>query len=262
MSEPRAQPGSSAAVANAQPAIVSVRGLDKALGGRPVLRSIDAEVRRGETIAIVGPSGGGKSTFLRCLNGLTSFDAGSVEIAGLRLQPRTPPDAPILRDLRSRVGMVFQGFHLFPHLTALQNVSLAPVHVKREPPATAAERARTLLARVGLADRANARPAALSGGQQQRVAIARALAMDPDVLLLDEPTSALDPQMRGEVLAVVRDLAREGDTMLIVTHEMGFAQAVASRVWVFDEGRLVEDGPPSQVCVNPRSERARAFFMP
>jgi ABC-type polar amino acid transport system ATPase subunit len=260
MSEPKEQRG--LATGEAQKTVVCVQGLDKALGGRPVLRGIDAEVRRGETIAIVGPSGGGKSTFLRCLNGLTSFDAGSVEIAGLRLLPRTPPDAPILRDLRSRVGMVFQGFHLFPHLTALQNVSLAPVHVKREPPERAAERGRALLARVGLADRANARPAALSGGQQQRVAIARALAMDPDVLLLDEPTSALDPQMRGEVLAVVRDLAREGDTMLIVTHEMGFAQAVASRVWVFDEGRLVEDGPPSQVCVNPRSERARAFFMP
>jgi ABC-type polar amino acid transport system ATPase subunit len=136
------------------------------------------------------------------------------------------------------------------------------VHVKRETPDRAAERARALLARVGLADRANARPAALSGGQQQRVAIARALAMDPDVLLLDEPTSALDPQMRGEVLSVLRDLAREGDTMLVVTHEMAFAQAVASRLWVFDEGRLVEDGPPAQVCANPRSERARAFFQP
>jgi len=239
--------------------IVRVQGLEKAHGARQVLRGIDAQVARCETIAVVGPSGAGKSTFLRCLNGLVSFDAGSVEIAGLSLMPRTPPDAPALRPLRARVGMVFQSFHLFPHLTALQNVSLAPLHVKHEPREAAEERARALLRRVGLGDRCAARPLQLSGGQQQRVAIARALAMEPEVLLLDEPTSALDPEMRGEVLSVLRDLAGT-TTMLVVTHEMWFAQNVASRIWVFDEGRLIEDGPPSEVTENPRTDRARAFF--
>ncbi len=157
--------------------------------------------------------------------------------------------------------MVFQGFHLFPHLSVLDNVCLGPLHVRKESREVVEERALALLDRVGLKDRARARPPALSGGQQQRVAIARALAMKPEVLLLDEPTSALDPQMRGEVLSVLRDLAKDGaTTMLIVTHEMGFARAVASRVWVFDGGKLVEDGPPGEVCENPKSERARMFF--
>src|SRR3954471_7591643 len=239
--------------------IVRVEGLQKAFGQRQVLRGIDAQVDRGETIALVGPSGGGKTTFLRCLNGLESFDAGQVEIAGLPLAPHTPPDAPALRALRARVGMVFQGLNLFPHLTALQNVALAAVHVRREAREVVDRRARALLQRVGLGDRAAARPRQLSGGQQQRIAIARALAMEPEVLLLDEPTSARDPEMRGEVLAVLRDLAGTC-TMLVVTHEMSFACNVATRIWVFDEGRLVEDGPPSQVTANPRSERARAFF--
>ena len=236
--------------------ILSVRGLFKSHGARQVLRGIDASVEKGETIALVGPSGGGKSTFLRCLNGLNSFDAGEVQVAGLQLQPHTPPDARSLLPLRARVGMVFQGFHLFPHLDVLENICLAPRQVRHE---DARDRALELLKRVGLADRAHARPAQLSGGQQQRVAIARALAMQPELLLLDEPTSALDPEMRGEVLAVLRDLAG-ACTMLVVTHEMGFARGVASRIWVFDEGKLVEDGPPSVVCENPRSERARAFF--
>ncbi len=239
--------------------IVRVRGLQKSFGTRQVLRGIDAEVARGETIALVGPSGGGKSTFLRCLNGLTSFDAGTVEVAGLTLAPRTPPDAAVLRPLRARVGLVFQGFHLFPHLTALQNVCVAPVHVKREPRDAVEKKARALLQRVGLGDRGRARPAQLSGGQQQRVAIARALAMDPELLMLDEPTSALDPEMRGEVLAVLRDLSGTC-TMLVVTHEMSFARNVASRIWVFDDGKLVEDGTPSQVTEHPRTDRARAFF--
>jgi polar amino acid transport system ATP-binding protein len=239
--------------------IIHVEGLRKAHGAREVLRGIDASVERGQTIALVGPSGGGKSTFLRCLNGLCSFDAGTVRIAELSLQPRTPPDAPELLPLRARVGMVFQGFHLFPHLSVLENVCLAPSHVRSEPRAAVEERALQLLARVGLADRSDSRPAQLSGGQQQRVAIARALAMQPEVLLLDEPTSALDPQMRGEVLSVLRDLAGSC-TMLVVTHEMAFARGVASRIWVFDEGKLVEDGTPEEVCENPRSERARAFF--
>ena len=239
--------------------IVRVQGLQKVHGARQVLRGIDAQVARCETIAIVGPSGAGKSTFLRCLNGLVSFDAGAVEIAGMWLTPRTPPDSPALRPLRARVGMVFQSFHLFPHLTALENVLLAPVHVKRETREAAEERGRALLGRVGLGDRCAARPMQLSGGQQQRVAIARALAMEPEVLLLDEPTSALDPEMRGEVLSVLRDLAGT-TTMLVVTHEMWFARNAASRIWVFDEGRLIEDGPPSQVTENPRTDRARAFF--
>jgi polar amino acid transport system ATP-binding protein len=239
--------------------ILRVQGLTKAHGARQVLRGIDAQVARGETIALVGPSGAGKSTFLRCLNGLTSFDAGSVEIAGLKVAPCTPPDAPALRALRARVGMVFQGFHLFPHLTAMQNLTLAPSHVRHEPRERAGQRAQALLQRVGLADRGGARPAQLSGGQQQRVAIARALAMEPEVLLLDEPTSALDPEMRGEVLGVLRDLAGTC-TMVVVTHEMSFARNVATRIWVFDDGCLVEDGPPSQVTQHPRSDRARAFF--
>jgi polar amino acid transport system ATP-binding protein len=239
--------------------IVQVRGLTKSFGARQVLRGIDADVARGETIALVGPSGGGKSTFLRCLNGLISFDAGNVEVAGLKLAPRTRPDSPALRPLRARVGMVFQGFHLFPHLTALQNVELAPLHVKGEPRAVAEQRAKALLQRVGLGDRGGARPVQLSGGQQQRVAIARALAMEPEVLLLDEPTSALDPEMRGEVLSVLRDLSGTC-TMLVVTHEMSFARNVASRIWVFDDGKLVEDGTPNQVTEHPRSDRARAYF--
>jgi ABC-type polar amino acid transport system ATPase subunit len=239
--------------------ILRVQGLTKAHGARPVLRGIDAQVARGETIALVGPSGGGKSTFLRCLNGLTSFDAGMVEIAGLTLSPGTLPHAPALRPLRARVGMVFQGFHLFPHLTAAQNIALAPIHVLRQPRDAVDQRAQALLHRVGLGDRGGAKPAQLSGGQQQRVAIARALAMEPEVLLLDEPTSALDPEMRAEVLGVLRDLAGTC-TMLVVTHEMSFARNVATRIWVFDDGKLVEDGPPSEVTENPRTARARAFF--
>jgi ABC-type polar amino acid transport system ATPase subunit len=239
--------------------IVEVRNLHKAHGERRVLRGIDASVDRGETIALVGPSGGGKSTFLRCLNGLNSFDEGAVRIAGLTLEPGTPPDSATLIPLRAKVGMVFQGFHLFPHLNVLDNVCLAPLQVRKEARVEAEERALQLLGKVGLADRADARPAQLSGGQQQRVAIARALAMQPEVLLLDEPTSALDPEMRGEVLAVLRDLAGTC-TMLVVTHEMAFARGVATRIWVFDEGKLVEDGTPEQVSENPRSARARAFF--
>ena len=240
--------------------IVRVRGLTKTLGARPVLRAIDAEVVEGETIALIGASGAGKSMFLRCLNGLVPFDSGEVHVAGIALRPRTASDDRSLVPLRTRVGMVFQGFHLFPHLTALENVALAPMHVRRDAAAEARARARELLAQVGLGDRAGARPAQLSGGQQQRVAIARALAMRPQVLLLDEPTSALDPEMRQEVLAVLRSLAGSC-TMVVVTHEMLFARGIASRIWVFDEGRLVEDGTPEQIAHDPRSGRARAFFQ-
>ena len=241
--------------------LIAIEGLHKLHAGRPVLRGIDAQVRAGETIAVVGPSGGGKSTFLRCLNGLNAFDQGRIQIAGHTLLPRTQPGSASLQPLRASVGMVFQGFHLFPHLTALENLCLGPVHVRGDRREQVEARARGLLERVGLGDRGGAFPSALSGGQQQRVAIARALAMEPQVLLLDEPTSALDPQMRNEVLAVLRDLAQAGHTMLVVTHEMNFARAVASRVWVFDHGKLVEDGPPTEVCDRPRTERARAFFL-
>ncbi|HET7501330.1 MAG TPA: amino acid ABC transporter ATP-binding protein [Kofleriaceae bacterium] len=240
--------------------MISVRSLCKRHGDRSVLVEITAQVARGETIAIVGPSGGGKSTLLRCLNYLERFDAGTVEIAGEQLRPGMANSDPVLRRLRTRVGMVFQQFNLFPHLTALANIALAPRVVKRASPPAAADRARELLARVGLADRAGAYPHELSGGQQQRVAIARALAQEPEVMLFDEPTSALDPEMRDDVMEVIRDLARGGMTMLVVTHEMQFAHDIASRVWVIDRGTIAEDGPPSRVVDAPETAVAREFF--
>ncbi len=241
--------------------MISVRGLCKRHGGRPVLEQLSAEVARGETIAVVGPSGGGKSTLLRCLNYLEPFDAGEVDIAGFALRPHMSiRDRASLRSLRTMVGMVFQQFNLFPHLSALDNITLAPRVVRRVSPETAAAEARALLGRVGLADRADAFPHQLSGGQQQRVAIARALALKPQVMLFDEPTSALDPEMRDDVMEVMQDLAREGMTMIVVTHEMHFAHDVASRVWVMDRGTIVEDGTPAQVVDHPRSQVARDFF--
>jgi len=240
--------------------VISVRSLCKRHGTRDVLVDVTAEVARGETIAIVGPSGGGKSTLLRCLNYLEGFDAGQVEIAGMTLAAGTPSTGPVLRALRTRVGMVFQQFNLFPHLTALDNIALAPRVVRRVARAAAEARARELLARVGLADRAGAYPHELSGGQQQRIAIARALAQDPEVMLFDEPTSALDPEMRDDVIDVIRGLAQGGMTMLVVTHEMQFAHDIASRVWVIDRGTIAEDGPPAQVVDEPRTAVAREFF--
>jgi polar amino acid transport system ATP-binding protein len=240
--------------------VISVRSLCKRHGAREVLTGVTAAVERGETIAIVGPSGGGKSTLLRCLNYLESFDAGEIEIAGVTLRPGIAGSDPELRRLRTRVGMVFQQFNLFPHLTALGNITLAPRVVKRAARTAAEGHAHELLARVGLADRAGAYPHELSGGQQQRVAIARALAQEPDVMLFDEPTSALDPEMRDDVMEVIRALARGGMTMLVVTHEMQFAHDIASRVWVIDRGTIAEDGPPAQVVDSPRTEVAREFF--
>ncbi|MBL0218172.1 MAG: amino acid ABC transporter ATP-binding protein [Myxococcales bacterium] len=241
--------------------MISVRTLSKRHGDRKVLEGVSADVAKGETIAIVGPSGGGKSTLLRCLNYLETFDEGSVEIAGFKLRPNMGrADAQQLRDMRARVGMVFQQFNLFPHLSALDNITLAPRIVKREIKEKAQERALELLAKVGLRDRAGAYPHELSGGQQQRIAIARALAQQPDVMLFDEPTSALDPEMRDDVMEVMKDLAKGGMTMLVVTHEMQFAHDIASRVWVIDKGTIAEDGPPSQVVDAPKTEVAREFF--
>lgn len=241
--------------------MISVRTLSKRHGARSVLEKVSAEVGAGETIAIVGPSGGGKSTLLRCLNHLEPFDAGAIEIAGHTLVPGPiGADRATLTRLRTSVGMVFQTWNLFPHLTALDNITLAPRIVRQVPRAEAAERGQALLARVGLGDRAGAYPHELSGGQQQRVAIARALAQQPAVLLFDEPTSALDPEMTDEVIAVMRDLAAGGMTMLIVTHEMQLARDVASRIWVIDRGTIVEDGPPSQVVDAPTSTVAREYF--
>ena len=239
--------------------MISVRKLSKRHGDRTVLAEVSAEVEKGETIAIVGPSGGGKSTLLRCLNFLEAFDAGEIEIASVKLLPGVREESR-LRALRTQVGMVFQQFHLFPHLTAEGNITLAPQLVRRLDRAAAVHRARELLARVGLEDRAGAYPHELSGGQQQRVAIARALAQDPKVLLFDEPTSALDPEMRDEVMMVIRDLAKTGITMLVVTHEMQFASDIASRVWVIDRGTIAEDGSPAQVIEEPRTAVAREYF--
>ncbi len=241
--------------------MIRVRTLSKQHGARRVLTDVSADVATGETIAIVGPSGGGKSTLLRCLNYLESFDAGTVEIAGVTLRPRmTGADAATLRGLRTKVGMVFQQFNLFPHLTALANITLAPQLTRQVERGAAEARALELLAQVGLRDRAGAYPHELSGGQQQRVAIARALAQDPAVMLFDEPTSALDPEMRDDVMEVMRGLAAGGMTMLVVTHEMQFAHDVASRVWVIDQGTIAEDGPPARVVDDPQTAVAREFF--
>ncbi len=241
--------------------MIHIRGLHKRHGDREVLRGIDADVEKAETIALVGPSGGGKSTLLRTLNYLDPFDAGEIEIAGFKLRPGLGrADRDLLRRLRQHVGMVFQQFHLFPHLTDMGNNTLAPRITRGVAPAAAEKRARELLERVGLGDRGGAYPAQLSGGQQQRVAIARALAQDPEVLLFDEPTSALDPEMRDEVLRVIKELDGMGITMLVVTHEMYFARDVADRVWVMDGGRIVEDGPPEQVVRAPKSQVAKEYF--
>ena len=219
---------------------VRVNNLHKSFGRLEVLRGIDLEVREGEVVCLIGPSGSGKSTFLRCLNFLETPTSGEVEVDGHIL---TDGKAD-LNKIRENIGMVFQQFNLFPHLNVLDNITMAPLDRKKLDKAAAEQKARALLERVGLADKASVYPAQLSGGQQQRVAIARALAMDPDIMLFDEPTSALDPEMVGEVLAVMRQLADGGMTMVVVTHEMGFAREVADRVIFMDEGVIVEQGDP------------------
>ncbi|MGW7489678.1 amino acid ABC transporter ATP-binding protein [Streptomyces sp. NPDC054786] len=235
---------------------IDVQGLRKAFGELEVLRGIDFSVARGEVVCVIGPSGSGKSTLLRCVNLLEEPSAGRVTVAGTEV---TDPDVDIDR-VRRRIGMVFQAFNLFPHLTALENLTIAQRRVLRRDRSEAERIARANLERVGLSDKAAAYPAQLSGGQQQRVAIARALSMDPELMLFDEPTSALDPELVGDVLAVMRALAQEGMTMLVVTHEMSFAREVADRVVFMDGGVIVEEGTPEQVVGTPQHERTRTFL--
>jgi polar amino acid transport system ATP-binding protein len=246
--------------------MVLAEKVSKNFGTNRVLRGISLEVARGQVLCIVGPSGSGKSTFLRCINHLERVDAGRLSIDGElvgyrqkggKLYEQKPSEAALQR---REIGMVFQRFNLFPHLTAMENITLAPIRVKGLSKAKATARANELLARVGLADKGDAYPAHLSGGQQQRVAIARALAMDPKLMLFDEPTSALDPELVGEVLEVMKELARSGMTMLVVTHEMGFAREVADTLVFMDEGVVVEAGPPRQVLSDPQHERTKEFL--
>jgi polar amino acid transport system ATP-binding protein len=246
--------------------LVQVERVYKNFGPLAVLKGVDLRVRAGEVSVVIGPSGSGKSTLLRCVNHLEKIDAGRIWVAGDLIGYRERGGK--LHELRDRevaaqrrsIGMVFQQFNLFPHMTVLENVMEAPVRLRRAPRAAVRERALALLERVGLADKTSAYPAHISGGQQQRVAIARALAMQPKLMLFDEPTSALDPELVGEVLDVIRDLATEGMTMVVVTHEMGFARHAARRVIFMADGELVEEAPPAEFFANPRSERLKDFL--
>jgi ABC-type polar amino acid transport system ATPase subunit len=242
--------------------MIAVRDLSKRFADHDVLDGISLEVRRGEVAAVMGPSGGGKSTLLRCLNGLEAFDAGTVRIDELELGAGIHPrrDARLLQTVRRRLGFVFQQFNLFPHRTVVENVIEAPIHVLGLARDEAVARARRLLERVGLPEKDDAYPRHLSGGQQQRVAIARALAMEPEAMLFDEPTSALDPAMANEVLAVIADLARAGQTMLVVTHSTSFALGAATTVHVLAAGRNVESGPPERVLKDPQHALTRRFL--
>jgi glutamate transport system ATP-binding protein len=236
--------------------MVSLRGVDKHFGDLHVLRSIDLDVAPSEVVVVVGPSGSGKSTLCRSINRLETIDGGEIRVDGELL----PQEGADLARLRAEVGMVFQSFNLFAHRTVLDNVALAPVKVRKVKKAEAERQALELLDRVGIADKAGSHPAQLSGGQQQRAAIARALAMQPKVMLFDEPTSALDPEMVGEVLDVMTSLAREGMTMIVVTHEMGFARRAADRVVFMDHGQIVEQATPAEFFDSPRTERAKSFL--
>jgi len=236
--------------------IIVCRDVHKWFGELHVLRGVDLRVDAGEVLVIAGPSGSGKSTFIRCINRLEEHQRGDIIIDGIELSN----DVRNIAAIRSEIGMVFQSFNLFPHLTCLQNITLGPIRVRKTPREEADERAMKLLERVGIPEQALKYPAQLSGGQQQRVAIARALAMDPKIMLFDEPTSALDPEMISEVLDVMRELAESGMTMLVVTHEMGFAKAAADRMVFFDEGDIVEEGPPEQIFENPQHDRTKLFL--
>ena len=236
--------------------IIDLRNVRKSFGSLEVIRDVSFTVAKGEVVCIIGPSGSGKSTLLRCINGLETYQGGTITVHGETVDAAKRA----IRRVRTRVSMVFQRFNLFPHRTALENVAEGPIYVKGEPREAVLARSRDLLARVGLADKMGAYPAQLSGGQQQRVAIARALGMNPDAILFDEPTSALDPELVGEVLSVMRSLADDGMTMVVVTHEMGFARDVADRVLFLDGGLLVEQGPPEEVLARPQHPRTQDFL--
>ena len=235
--------------------MIDIENLHKSFGDAHILKGIDLHIKEKEVVVIIGPSGSGKTTLLRCINYLERPTSGTVSVDGIILGSEAN-----INDVRKEVGMVFQRFNLFPHMTVLANIMLAPMKVRQVPKEEAEERARALLARVGLADKAESYPKQLSGGQQQRVAIARALAMKPKVMLFDEPTSALDPEMVGEVLDVMKSLAKEGMTMVIVTHEMGFAREVGDRVLFVDDGRILEQGTPEAVFEHPQEERTKNFL--
>ncbi|MBA3291483.1 MAG: amino acid ABC transporter ATP-binding protein, partial [Actinobacteria bacterium] len=237
--------------------VIRVENLDKRFGALEVLRNVSLSVTKGEVVVLFGRSGSGKSTLLRCINFLEEPTAGIIDVGGVRMEvgPALRARREQINQIRRRCGMVFQEFNLFPHLSVLENVIEAPCTVKGESRKVASDRAKELLARVGLEEKADEYPIRLSGGQKQRVAIARALAMQPDIMLFDEPTSALDPELIGEVLSAMRDLAKDGMTMVVVTHEMGFAREVANRMVFMHEGELIEDGPPSRVINSPSDER-------
>jgi polar amino acid transport system ATP-binding protein len=237
-------------------AIIELSDVHKSFGANHVLRGFSASVEKGEVVCVIGPSGSGKSTVLRCINGLESYDAGEILVEGIRVDRKSRS----IQGIREQVSMVFQRFNLFPHRTAIENVVEGPIFVKGEAPDAARQRGRDLLARVGLAEKENAYPGELSGGQQQRVAIARALAMQPKAILFDEPTSALDPELVGDVLSVMRGLAADGLTMVVVTHEMQFAMEVADRVLFIDGGTIVEQGPARDLLANPREARTQDFL--
>lgn len=236
--------------------MITVKNLKKNFGDLTVLKGIDVTIEKGECVVVIGPSGSGKSTFLRCLNRLEEPDGGEIDIEGTNLlSPNTD-----INEMRQRIGMVFQHFNLFPHKTILENVTLAPIKLKKMPQKEAEDAALELLRRVGIEDKASVYPSTLSGGQKQRVAIARSLAMNPQVMLFDEPTSALDPEMVGEVLDVMKNLAKEGMTMVVVTHEMGFAKEVANRVLFMADGVILEEGTPEEIFEHPQHERTKAFI--
>lgn len=237
--------------------MIEAKNVTKRFDDLVVFENININVKKGEVLVIIGPSGSGKSTFLRCLNHLEEVDSGTIIIEGEKLNYN---DKKSIRKITMKMGMVFQNFNLFPHMTALENVVVAPVTVKKEDKKVVTERAKMLLGKVGLSDKIDYYPSKLSGGQKQRVAIARALAMNPDIMLFDEPTSALDPELVGEVLNVMKDLANEGMTMIVVTHEMAFAREVADRVIFMDGGRIVEEGTPDVIFSNPKEDRTKAFL--
>jgi len=236
--------------------IIEFRNVNKFFGDFHALKDVNLSVEEGEVVCVIGPSGSGKSTLIRCINGLEEISSGELYVDGFALHDKRTN----LNKLRSEIGMVFQSFNLYPHMTVADNVKLAPLKVRKLSKAEADERCRKLLARVGISEQANKYPEALSGGQQQRVAIARGLAMEPKIMLFDEPTSALDPEMIGEVLDAMADLARGGMTMVVVTHEMGFARRVCDRVVFMDEGRVIEEGAPEEIFEDPKSERLKRFF--